>query len=134
MRGWLYGVNTATAVTMMFFMWAVVEATRRTSASQTVVGVFTILVCGPLVWLVTCALSAIPAALTIRLSEKFRIQSILFFSAVGGVIGGFSLPLMFRSFTNLNWLFAVAGCLAGLSYWYMAGRYAGEEDSGEGIF
>jgi hypothetical protein len=91
------------------------------------------LVCAPAVWLVICALTGVPALLAIRFSERFRVQSVPFFTFVGGAIGVLIPALLFRSFA-LGWLFALVGCLAGVTYWHVAGRYAGENDLASEMF
>ncbi|KRR09085.1 hypothetical protein CQ12_31255 [Bradyrhizobium jicamae] len=84
----------------------------------------------PIVFVFTMVLSGIPAALTIWLSRKFRIRSLAFFCCGGATIGTVSQFILFRSFTELAWLFAVAGLAAGLTYWFVAGRYAGRQEPG----
>jgi hypothetical protein len=50
-----------------------------------------------LIFIVTCLLTGIPAAVVIWLSEKFRIRSVFFFCCVGAAIGGFSQNLLLRA-------------------------------------
>ena len=128
MKGWVRACFTATAAIELCFMFGLLVPVPRFSAGGVVAIVFWMFALAPLVWLVTSALTGIPALLAIRLSERFRIQSVLFFICIGGGIGALIPALLFRSFTILSSLFAAAGCLAGLSYWYVAGRYAGQDD------
>jgi hypothetical protein len=88
-------------------------------------GVVALLFPALLTFVVTCLLTAIPAAAVIWLSERFQIRSVLFFSCVGAAIGTSSQTLLFRTFDWLSWLFAIAGLVAGICYWSVAGRHAG---------
>jgi hypothetical protein len=81
----------------------------------------------PTVLAFTMVLSGIPAALTIWLSRRFRIRSLAFFCCSGAAIGAVGQYVLFRSFAELGWLFALAGLAAGLAYWFVAGRHAGRE-------
>jgi hypothetical protein len=78
----------------------------------------------PVLFILTCLLTGIPAAMTIWLSERFRIRSWLFFGCAGGAIGALSQALLFQSFSMLSWFFVFVGFLAGLDYWIVAGRHA----------
>jgi len=127
MKGWAQGCFAATATIEISMVLGLTLSAHRTSASQLFAITFGMLVCTPAVWLVTCALTGVPALLAIRFSERFRVQSVLFFGCIGGAIGVVIPALLFRSF-SLGWLFGLAGCLAGLDYWYVAGRYAGRDD------
>jgi hypothetical protein len=81
-----------------------------------------------LIFIITCLLTGIPAAVVIWLSEQFRIRSVLFFSCAGGTIGALSQAVLFQSFSlPLAGIFILAGFLAGLEYWYVAERHAGRE-------
>ncbi len=136
MWGWVRGSLAATAAIEICFLIGVLATVHSVSAGGAVVVVVWMFAFAPLVWFVTCALSALPALLVVRLSERFRIRSVLFFGCAGTVIGALSPVLLFRSLTKLDfgsitgldWVFAVSGCLAGLTYWYVAGRYAGQDN------
>jgi hypothetical protein len=133
MRGWLRGCFTATVTIELCVVLGLAISAHRILANEIFVAIFVMFVCAPLVWLVTCALTGVPAILAIRLSERFRIHSVLFFSCVGAAIGVLVSALLFRSF-NFVWLFALPGCLAGITYWYVSGRYAGQDDTTTGAF
>jgi hypothetical protein len=127
-RGWFGGCLTATAVIELFFLF-LLALPRVNSYAVLSAGdfVFAILIGVPVILVFVCVLSGIPSAAAIWLSERFCIRSPLFFGFSGGVIGAASQIAIYRSFNELGWLFVVAGCCAGLHYWYVAGRYAGIE-------
>jgi hypothetical protein len=91
--------------------------------------VFAILFGVPVILFFICVLSGIPSVAIIWLSERFCIRSVLFFSSAGGLVGAVSQTVFSGGFDGLSWLFVVAGCFAGVVYWKIAGRYAGEETS-----
>jgi hypothetical protein len=78
MKGWVRACFTATAAIELCFMFGLLVPVPRFSAGGVVAIVFWMFALAPLVWLVTSALTGIPALLAIRLSERFRIQSVLF--------------------------------------------------------
>jgi hypothetical protein len=126
LKGWLAGCGTATAVIYIAVLGIVATAPGGLSNFADG-GVFALLLPSLLVLVVTCALTGVPAALVIWLTEKFRIRSFLFYGCAGGAIGILGQTLLFRSFSIFTWLFVVAGFLAGFDYWYVAGRHAGGE-------
>jgi hypothetical protein len=91
--------------------------------------IFGIMISLPLVLVLTCLLTGVPAAITIWLGERFQIRSLLFYCWAGAVIGALIQTLLFRSFSPLGWLFVLAGFLAGFDYWFVAGKHAGQEGS-----
>ena len=127
LKGWLAGCGTATAVIYIAVLGIVATAPGGLSTNFTDGGVFALLLPSLLVLVVTCALTGVPAALVIWLTEKFRIRSFLFYGCAGGAIGILGQTLLFRSFSIFTWLFVAAGFLAGFDYWYVAGRHAGGE-------
>jgi len=128
LRGWLLGCLTATAAIEIFFMLAVISQAIRISEYRMIAMLVILLAWAPVICFVVCALSAIPAILAILLSKKLRIQSIFFFCCAGAVIGAGTPTLLFRYVPIVSGFFGAAGCLAGLSYWYAAGRYTGQDD------
>jgi hypothetical protein len=80
-----------------------------------------------LIFAVTCVLTAIPAALTIWLSRRFRIRSFLFFACSGAAIGVLAQGFLFQSISLVSWLFVVAGLAAGLIYWLVVEWRVGGE-------
>jgi hypothetical protein len=126
LKGWLAGCGTATAVIYIAVLGIVATAPGGVS-NLADGGVFALLLPSLLVLVITCALTGIPAALVIWLTEKFRIRSFLFYGCAGGAIGILGQTLLFRSFSIFTWLFVAAGFLAGFDYWYVAGRHAGGE-------
>ncbi|MGY8638644.1 hypothetical protein RAD15_39885 [Bradyrhizobium sp. 14AA] len=122
------GCLTATAVIELFLLLvlALPRVDRFAVPSVADFGV-AILIGVPAVLVFVCVLSGIPSAVAIWLSERFCIRSLLFFVFAGGLAGAVSQTVLFGRVDRLSWLFVVAGCLAGLVYWQIAGRYAGEE-------
>jgi hypothetical protein len=122
-EGWLAACGTATAaiyaVVLLLF-----ESGRITSIWEAITS-FVVFV--PLILIVTCLLTAIPAALVIWLSERFQIRSVSF-GCAGGVLGALVQTILFQSFyPAFAALFILAGLLAGLTYWHIAVRPAGSE-------
>jgi hypothetical protein len=81
-----------------------------------------------LIFIITCLLTGMPAAVVIWLSEKFRIQSVFFFGCVGAAIGSLSQNLLLRALVpppSVSLLFVVAGLAAGMAYCVVAGKRAG---------
>jgi hypothetical protein len=131
MGGWLAGCGAATGILCAFAL--VISAVTSD-------GIFSVRFAGSavallfpavLIFVITCLLTGIPAAIVIWLSEKFGIRSILFFGCIGAAIGALSQSLIFWPSTPLpqavSWLFLVAGSAAGLAYWHVAGKYAGRD-------
>jgi hypothetical protein len=125
MKGWLAGCGAATAV-IVGFTWALVAITSG--------GSFSLVLLYPalLIFVVTCLLTAIPAALVIWLSEKFGMRSILFFGCAGAVTGKLDEAILIgaafrRGPSEVTWLFVVGGFVAGMAYWRIAGRHAGRD-------
>jgi hypothetical protein len=135
MRGWFGGCLTATAVIESFFLLLLGLAGAHGSAVLSVtdfarailIGVPMILIGVLVILLFVCALSGIPSAAAIWVSERFCIRSPSFFGFAGGLVGAAGYAVLYRSFDSFGWLFVVAGCFAGLHYWRVAGRYAGTE-------
>ncbi|MGY8685505.1 hypothetical protein Q2941_48475 [Bradyrhizobium sp. UFLA05-153] len=125
-KGWLAGCIVASIVVepviLVITSPSSPEATDRL-ATALVVATWTL----PLVLIVTCILTGIPAAITVWLSERHRIRSLPFFACVGGGLGTLSHAILFQGFGWFSGLFIGAGCLAGLVYWFVAGKRAGGE-------
>ncbi len=128
-QGWMAGCLAATAVFSAFMLTGLAMTSSGIAAflgAALLVGWVPLLVL-----IVTGGLTLIPAALVIWISERFRIRSILFFAAVGAVMGGVTGHLV--RFAKLaqsaeldRLLYVSAGLAAGLAYWFVAGRYAGD--------
>jgi len=138
-EGWVAGCAAATGVVYVYAVVSFLYAANVSDSHPFSVRAlaFTTLVSmilpTLLIFLVTCLLTAIPAAVTVWLSERFRIRSIFFFGLAGAVIGGASAYLSSGATLTqppqLSPLFVSAGLAAGLAYWSVAGRHAGREQS-----
>jgi len=124
--GWLAGCGAATALICAFPL-VVMAITRGGNLAQFVGDVVLLLVLALVIFVVTCVLTAIPSVLVIWLSEALQIRSALFFGSAGAAVGAVSQTLLFRTFTLFGLLCVLSGYTAGLSYWYVAGRFAGRE-------
>ena len=133
--GWLAGSAAATAVISAFILGMLAMAPGG-DLTGFVRGSLTLLLPALLVFVVTCLLTGIPAALVIWLSEKFRIRSILFFGCAGAVTGALGQGVLVGAFgrwpSRSVWLFVVAGFVAGMVYWRIAGRHAGRDREASG--
>ena len=125
--GWLGGCVVATLVAEVCLIAAAIWENSRANvpvvASDYLIG---FAVTAPFILLMIGTLTAIPAVVVIGLTERFRVRSLLFYVCSGGVTGGVSQILFGRSFFRI-WVFVLAGGVAGLSYWYVAGRRAGRD-------
>jgi hypothetical protein len=122
--GWLAGCGAATAVICSFL---VILVWFLSSGSATrPMGALAFLLVVPSVFALTMVLSGIPAALTVWLSRRFQIRSLAFFCCSGALIGAIGQFVLFRSFVEFGLLFVVAGLVAGLTYWLVAGKHGGE--------
>ena len=124
-QGWFAGCWVATAVLCVFAVVALASTPGTIDLGFAVVVVFLL----PLVFVVICMLTGIPAAAVVSLSEQFRIRSVLFFGCAGAVIGVITAALTRSLSMDTAPAYLVAGSAAGLVYWYVAGKHAGEERS-----
>ena len=129
LKGWLAGCGAATAVICAPILLMIAGASFSMSSAGVGVAVASSMLT---VFVVTSAMSGIPAAVTIWFAERFRIRSILFFGCLGAITGALSLSVLLSGFSRgqasvgaVSWLFLMAGLVAGLTYWSVAGRYAG---------
>jgi len=124
-KGWLSGCVVATLAAELCLVaaaiWENYRAHVSVAASDYLMGFG---LTAPIILFAIGMLTAIPAVVVIALTERFRVRSLLFYVCSGGVTGGLSQILFERSLSRV-WLFVLAGCTAGLSYWYVAGRHAG---------
>ena len=127
-NGWFRGCLTATATLGALPLFARIVSLPYRDFQEglgPIVALFLFFL--PLTLIVTCLLSGIPAALVILFSESLRIRSVLFYAPVGAAIGALIVRPIFGTNLPLNALFVLAGCLAGIAYWFAAGKYAGDE-------
>ena len=125
---WFRGCLTATAVldAMILAFLALIPPER--SPKQIVDDTFaTALVVLPLTFFVTCALTSVPAAILIWLGERLRTRTMVFYVGSGVAVGTLFCALLFKDIGLLGAAFVLAGGPAGLVYWRVAGRYAGED-------
>jgi hypothetical protein len=127
----LAGCGAATGVLCGFALVITAMASGGKFSFRFAGGAVALLVPAALVFIITCLLTGIPSAVVIWLSEKFHIRSVLFFCGVGAVMGGLCQILLLRVLTpwspSVSLLFIAAGAAAGLAYWRVAGRHAGEK-------
>jgi hypothetical protein len=127
-KGWLAGCGAATAVISTLIVLAIVYSDKLPGS---VGGGLLFLLSAVLIFVIICVLTAIPAALVIWLSEKFGIRSILYFGCTGAVTGALGDAVFEGSVRpwslNTVWPFVVAGFVAGMAYWRIAGRHAGRD-------
>jgi hypothetical protein len=130
-EGWLAGCGAATAV-LSGFALILLMVTSGGDIARILIGIVALPFPSFLIFVGICLLTAIPAAIVIWLSEELRIRSVVFFGCIGGAIGVLIAALLFQSFISLiaGCLFGLSGCVAGLNYWYVAGRYAGQDKPG----
>ena len=130
LRGWLAGCGAATAVIFGCTL-VLIAIGSGGDLLRFLGGGVALLFPSLLFFLVTCLLTAVPAAFAIWLSEKFQIRSILFFGCIGAAIGVISLHLLMLyiapSPPSFGLLFLVPGFAAGVTYWFIAGKYTGAE-------
>jgi hypothetical protein len=137
MKGWLAGCGAASGVISTFIV--VLQAIASGGNLMLFMGgSLAVLFPALLVFVVTCLLTAIPAAFVFWLSEKFAIRSILFLCVCRrryrSIEPSGSAGAMFRRGPpQVNWLFVVAGFVAGVVYWRIAGRHAGRDREAPGL-
>ena len=137
--GWLAGCAAATVT--IYALVIVVLGMRLGGDAKGLVAVSLVglVYAVPIIFIETFVLSGLPAVLVIWMSEKFQLRSSLFFGGAGAAIGGLFdvlLHVVSRGHTagkpaTGSLLFAVAGLMAGLTYWLVAGKHAGRKRSGD---
>ena len=130
--GWIAGCGAATAIicaTALLTITVTAPAPPRVPSEYLRVGLQGMLVLMPLVFVITCLLTGIPAALILWLRRRCERspESGSPVRCVGAANGALSQGLLFQSFSAVTWLFVVAGFVAGLTYWFIAGRQAGQD-------
>jgi hypothetical protein len=129
-KGWLAACAAATAAlyVLVLILFVIAPGPGDRSMAVTGEGLLASLIFFPLILILTCLLTAIPAALVIWLSERSRMRSALFFGCAGGAIGALSQTIVFLSFyVPAAVVFVPAGLVAGLTYWHIVARPAGRE-------
>ncbi|VIO75990.1 hypothetical protein [Bradyrhizobium ivorense] len=128
--GWLAGCGAATAAIAAIGQTVLMIASHGDLA-RLAYGIVVLLLPSAVIFVVTCLLTAIPAAIVIWLSEEFRIRSAGFFAAAGAAIGALSITVLLRHpavwTSGLVCLFAAAGSVAGLTYWFVVRELAARE-------
>jgi hypothetical protein len=127
-KGWLAACGTATAAIYVFVLLFLVSGTNARSIMFGWLDLSVSLIFLPVILVFTCLLTAIPGALVVWISEVSRIRSALFFGCAGGAIGALSQTIAFQSLDPFSAaLFALAGFPAGLTYWHIAVKPAGQK-------
>jgi hypothetical protein len=129
-KGWLGACLTTTAVVEAVVNCLYALAIVRGIAVPSLTDIFALLIEVPLILLVVCAFTALPAAIVIWLGESLRIRSVLFYIVASATIGSLIGAFVFRI---VPWFFGVAGMLAGITYWLISGRFAGHHESGQRV-
>ena len=129
-KGWLAGCGAVTALVCAIYLIALTTTPEGVFSVRFLAGVTALFIPALLFFVITCLLTGIPAAAIVWLSEKFQIRAIWFFGCAGAAIGALSVELLLRGLgatlpAAIDLLFAGGGLVAGLAYWYVAGRYAG---------
>ena len=118
--GWLAACGAATAVISAVAQTLLMFASRG-DVVRLLHGIVVLLLPSAAVFVITCLLTAIPAAIVIWLSEEFRIRSAAFFACAGAAVGALSISVLVRSpaiwTSGIGCLFIAAGFVAGLTYW-----------------
>ncbi|GKQ50466.1 hypothetical protein [Bradyrhizobium sp. Ce-3] len=129
---WLAGCGAATAVIAAIGQTWLMFASRG-DVARLLYGIVVLLIPSAVVFIITCLLTAIPAAIVIWLSEEFEIRSAGFFAGAGAAIGALSITVLLRSpvvwTSGVVGLFVVAGFIAGLTYWFVAQELEANEHS-----
>ena len=140
MEGWLAGCAAATGFLIAFALVILALGPGGVLSVRFVGSAIALLFPALLIFLITCLLTGIPAAVVISLGKKFQVRSFWFFGGAGALIGGLSqigffAVLLSRSpgpdrvlvIAEMTPLFVLAGLTAGLVYWYVAGKHAGRD-------
>jgi len=121
MKGWLAACATTTAAIYVLVLLVSVSGASAPAMVAAGVNLVVGLIFVPVVLIVICLLTAIPAALVVWISEVSRTRSALFFGFAGGAIGVFSQTILLQSLSlPFVAFFATAGFVAGLTYWHVA--------------
>jgi hypothetical protein len=128
-NGWFRGCLAATTILGALPVIAVILSLPYRGFQENL-GVIAALFVLPLTLILICLPSGMPAALVILLGESLRIRSVLFYAAVGAAIGALISEFIVGAIHPLSLLFGLAGCLAGVAYWSVAGRHAGDGGAG----
>jgi len=138
--GWFRGCATATATLGAVVLFLIIRDFGSIEQALNIT-CFMALLALPLTMILTCLLTALPAGLVIWFSERLSIRSGIFYAGVGAVIGVLIFALIIKGLSAtpvvlpqsaivvpFSIVFGVAGCLAGIAYWFVAGRHAGAEE------
>ena len=130
--GWLAGCGAATAVIAAIGQTVLMFASHGDLA-RLLYGIVVLMLPSAVIFVVTCVLTAIPAAVVIWLSEEFEIRSSGFFAGAGAASGALCITVLLRSpgvwTSGLVCLFAAAGFVAGLTYWFVVRELEAAEHS-----
>ncbi|MES5482852.1 hypothetical protein QMZ05_08845 [Bradyrhizobium sp. INPA03-11B] len=128
--GWLASCGAATAVLSGVAQTLLMIASGG-DMTRLLGGIVALVLPSFLVFAVTCLLTAIPAAIVIWLGDRLLIGSAVFFGCAGTVIGALSISVLLRSpavwTSGFGCLFAMAGFVAGLTYWFVVRELEADE-------
>lgn len=120
LKGWLAACAAATAAlyAIVFIVLVIAPSLAIGTSSRPVAlsgqGVMFSLILFPLIMIVVCLVSAIPAALVVFVAESLRIRAALFFGCAGAARGVLGQIVVYQSLNDSAWLFAAAGLVAGV--------------------
>jgi hypothetical protein len=124
LNGWFRGCVAAAAVLHVITLLGTVGSI--TGGQLTSIALMFVFVL-PLTLLFVCVFTGIPAGAVIWLAERLKIRSLFFYVFAGLAIGASFCALLFELFGSFGAAFVLAGCAAGAVYWFVAGKYAGED-------
>lgn len=131
MSGWLAACAAATLAFYACGLIGLALASGGVSAITIALGIVGLISVGPPIFMITIILTGIPAALVIWASEQLRVRSAVFFGGSGAVTAILIENVLLQIFTpfspTIGLSFLMAGLAAGLAYWHIAGRYAGDD-------
>jgi hypothetical protein len=137
--GWLAGCAAATVIIYAFVLIRFSAFPPGYNVPPASFALASLIYVLPIIFVVTLVLSGLPAVFVIWFSEKYRRRSALFFGGAGAAIGLLISDILVLVLSKgppsfpprIGWQFLVAGLVAGLTYWRVAGKHAGRIKSGD---
>ena len=126
LRGWLAACAAATGFIFIASYFIAAMATGNFRSVVFAGSIYGLLFPSLVIFVITCLMTVIPAALVIWLGRIFRMRSVWYFGGAGAVIGLLSQIAFFAGLLSRwpgkNPLYALAGLVAGLVYWRIVER------------